>query len=431
MGTNFCNIKNIMQQTNCVIQFPDVETNQRLYDFDNLNEIPVNKSTVIIRGGSFESVHQAWKELIGYLPLVLTFDLAHDHSLDTSLLHQLKKQFKVAIFLKHKEKFNTVIIRGMEKNSRALFEVRKQLLKLEDAEIPICCDNHHLSNNKLIVNQNDENAGSNNILNNLMNSPTSGLNSNTNNLNILNGLLNNNVANILNAKMIQNIDSNNNLPNANEKNHFMNGYNSNMLNMNSNDQVQNLLKLNSINPLLYHAALQEQFSILQQQNPQFNLRNKGFQQNNLANSINAQSNVINALANSGNLNDEVSKIIRQQNLFDHSLRNTHSVNDLTSLQSNLIYQNETPHQVIKKEHLTTSCSSPSLHAMVMQHNDSNSSLLNNFSMNNGSLNSTGNNTSATASGSNATASTANNSFCSNGLNSSPPNSNSNSSFFHH
>jgi len=98
MGTNFVNIKNIMQQTGCRINFPELETNQRPFDFDNLNEIPVNKSTVIIKGKSFDAVHTAWKELIGYLPLVLAFDVAHGQPLDTALINQLKKQFKVQSF---------------------------------------------------------------------------------------------------------------------------------------------------------------------------------------------------------------------------------------------------------------------------------------------------------------------------------------------
>lgn len=142
MGNGCANIRAIMQRTGCVLTFPEVEPNARHLDLDNLNEIPVNKSTVIVRGPSFEAVHAAWTELIGYLPLVLTFDLAHDQRLDTGLLNMLKKQHKVAIFLKHKEKFNTVIIRGVERHSKQLFEVRRQLLGLDESEIPDCCDLH-------------------------------------------------------------------------------------------------------------------------------------------------------------------------------------------------------------------------------------------------------------------------------------------------
>jgi protein bicaudal C len=142
MGSGCANIRAIMQRTGCVLTFPEVEPTSRHLDLDNLNEIPVNKSTVIVRGPSFEAVHAAWTELIGYLPLVLTFDLAHDQRLDTGLLNTLKKQHKVAIFLKHKEKFNTVIIRGVERHSKQLFEVRRQLLALDESEIPDCCELH-------------------------------------------------------------------------------------------------------------------------------------------------------------------------------------------------------------------------------------------------------------------------------------------------
>jgi len=404
MGTNFFNIKSIMQSTGCIINFPEIETNQRPYDFDNLNEIPVNRSTVIIKGKSFKAIHTAWRELIGYLPLVLTMDVAHDQPLDTALINQLKKQFKVAIFLKHKEKFNTVIIRGMEKNSRALFEVRKQLLKLEDAEIPICCDYHAAVFGQCM----DENGNSaltineNSYLGSLM-SPTSFHNSTSiNSLNLMNG---NSAANILNAKMMQ-IDSNNNL---NDKNNFFNQLSSSTephMPCNIDNAVfqrmfqERLLQLNQVNQFRSKPSLQQPFNSM----------------------YNNSSPLVNA-----NLNDEVHKLFRQQHgLIDSSLRNTHSVSDIASLQTNhSIFHNDGLHHAIKKEHLTSSCSSPSLNAIIQ--NSSNTSLINhnssNFSMNTSNLNSTGNNTHSST----ATASTANNSFNSNGLNSSPP-TNSNSSF---
>ena len=412
MGTNFTNIKSIMQQTGCCITFPELDNSQRQLDFDNLNEIPVNKSTVIIKGPTFESVHKAWKELIGYLPLVLTFDVAHDQLIDTVLMNQLKKQYKVAIFQKHKEKYNTVIIRGIEKNSKALFEVRKQLLNLEDAEIPICCNLHspllnvnklmgHLNENGNPTNENTLNILSNLILNNQQNLALK-------NLNLLNG----NAANVLNAKMVQ-IDTNNNLPNLNEKNHHhhLNNF------ANTNDIQQH-----QINPMVFHAALQEQNALLLKQfNQQQLSKHSSIQQQNSMNLFQNNGNPqLNYLTNA-NVNDEIAKLLKQQQGFIDSTLRTHSVNDITALQTSpSIFQNDALNHAIKKDHLTSSCSSPALHAMALQHNNSNSSMLNNFSMNNSNLNSTGNNN---TSGSSATESTANNSFCSNGLNSSPPRSN--------
>lgn len=410
-----------------------MDTNQRSLDFDNLNEIPVNKSTVIIKGNSFESVHQAWKELIGYLPLVLTLDVAHDHTIDTALQNQLKKQYKVAIFLKHKEKFNTVVIRGIEKNSRALFEVRKQLLKLDDAEIPICCENHSLTN-KLLLNNLDENGNLALFKNENSTSLLNLINRNSNGSNLLNGGITNSSTNILNAKMMQNLDSNNNLATNLEKNGLGSNYNvlSNANNTSVEQQVQSMF-----HPMLFQAVLQEQYNTLQRQQ-QLNQRNKHQQSSPTTNSSlqssqfnnndlfnHAQAQALNVLSNPS-LTEEIGKMLRQhqqqqqhqhQGSIDNLMR-THSVSDIPSLinQTSNIYnnQNDNLHQAtIKKEHLTSSCSSPALNAMVMH---------NNFSMNNSNLNSTGNNTSSTSS--NANSLTANNSFNSNGLNSPPTNSGS-------
>lgn len=427
MGNNFYNIKGIMQQTGCRISFPEIEANQRAYDFDNLNEIPVNKSTVIIKGKSFEAVHTAWKELIGFLPLVLTFDVPHDHPLDTGLINQLKKQYKVAIFPRHKEKFNTVTIRGIEKNSRVLFEVRKQLLKLDDAEIPICCNQHAASilESKFFGHCIDENGNSTlarnenttGILNSLVNQNGFHSPSANSGLNLLNG---NSASNILNTKMMHSIDSNNNLPNLNDKASFIN-----QLNLSSSERLPH-----NIDPVLFQRMFQGR--LLQFQLNQLNQRTttgnkqQSIPQQSFNNSM-FNNNQLTALnLTNANLNDEeVHKLFRQQQgLIDPSLRNTQSVSDIQSLHTNhQIFQNDSLHHALKKEHLTSSCSSPSLHAMVQN----NSSLLNqnshNFSMNTSNLNSTGNNTSS----SNATASTANNSFNSNGLTSSPP-ANCNSSF---
>jgi len=412
MGNNFLNIKNIMLQTGCRINFPEIESSPRPFDFDNLNEIPVNKSTVIIKGKSFDKVHTAWKELIGYLPLILTFEVPHDHTIDTTLINQLKKQYKVAIFLKHREKFNTVIIRGMEKNSRALFEVRKQLLNLDDVEpIPICCLQHnpHLAamGSKFCgIDENGNNTLGRNehaLLNSLMNQDVFSSGGNGNRSANLNSLMNSNAMNYLNTSKMMHLDSNNN--NQNDKNLMF------------NNQVHNA------DPTAFKRLFQERLLQLQA-TQQLNQRvNQFSSQFNNGNSNNGMFN------NNSNLNDEYSKML--------SLRNTHSVSDIHSLQTNhsVFFNDNLHHNMIKKENLTTSCSSPSLNAMIQQHNNASSPGLlanlnnnnnnNSFSMNTSNLNSTGNHTSPSS----ATASTANNSFNnSSGLTSSPPTNCSNSSF---
>ena len=48
---------------------------------DPLNPIMLNspmtrKTTLVIKGPNFDSVYHSWQELLGYLPLVLIFDLS-------------------------------------------------------------------------------------------------------------------------------------------------------------------------------------------------------------------------------------------------------------------------------------------------------------------------------------------------------------------
>ncbi|XP_022249148.1 protein bicaudal C homolog 1-B-like isoform X2 [Limulus polyphemus] len=83
----------------------------------------------------------------GHLPLVLMFDLKDDQELNTALIHQLMELLKVKVIIRPKPKQNskTVIVHGAEKDSRALFEVRRQLLGLDESAVPLCCDKHFVS----------------------------------------------------------------------------------------------------------------------------------------------------------------------------------------------------------------------------------------------------------------------------------------------
>jgi len=89
----------------------------------------------------------AWSQLLDYLPLVLIFDLKENTQLDAAMITQLMEQLKVSILIKpkHKQNVKSIVVRGCEKDSRLLFQVRKEILGLDESEVPICCDNHGLS----------------------------------------------------------------------------------------------------------------------------------------------------------------------------------------------------------------------------------------------------------------------------------------------
>lgn len=97
------------------------------------------KTAIVIKGPNFDSVYSAWQELLGYLPLILIFDLKEGQDLDAVQVTKLMEQMRqISILIKPKQRQNTksIVVRGPEKDSRLLFEVRKQILKLDDSEIP-------------------------------------------------------------------------------------------------------------------------------------------------------------------------------------------------------------------------------------------------------------------------------------------------------
>lgn len=119
-GRANCNLTSIMQATGATITMPDNIT---------------SKTTITLRGPNFESVYQAWQDLLGHLPLILIFDLKEGQDLDPAQVTRLMEQMRqISILIKPKQRQNTksIVVRGPEKDSRLLFEVRKQLLKLDD-----------------------------------------------------------------------------------------------------------------------------------------------------------------------------------------------------------------------------------------------------------------------------------------------------------
>lgn len=103
-----------------------------------LGNISNRKTAIVIKGPNFESVYSAWQELLGYLPLILIFDLKEGQDLDAAQVTKLMEQMRqISILIKPKQRQNTksIVVRGPEKDSRLLFEVRKLILKLDETEI--------------------------------------------------------------------------------------------------------------------------------------------------------------------------------------------------------------------------------------------------------------------------------------------------------
>lgn len=97
------------------------------------------KTAIVIKGPTFESVYSAWQELLGYLPLILIFDLKEGQDLDAVQVTKLMEQMRqISILIKPKQRQNTksIVVRGPEKDSRLLFEVRRQILRLDESEVP-------------------------------------------------------------------------------------------------------------------------------------------------------------------------------------------------------------------------------------------------------------------------------------------------------
>jgi hypothetical protein len=143
MGKGNSTIRAIQQMTGAVITFPENLPTHSMAA-PAASTMPMKRSTVTISGCNFDSVYLAWQELVGNLPLLLIFDLREGQDLDAALITQLTERMKVSILIKPKLKqnFKSIMVRGAEKESRILFEVRRQLMGLTEAEVPYCCQQH-------------------------------------------------------------------------------------------------------------------------------------------------------------------------------------------------------------------------------------------------------------------------------------------------
>lgn len=142
-GRGNCNLINIQQVTGADVLFPE----PTLFNYlaPSASSLPNKRSNVKIFGPNFDAAYNAWLELMGYLPLLLIFDLPEGRDCDASQVTQMMDQLKVSILIKPKQKQSTksVMVRGPERESRTLFEVRRRILDLDYSEVPFCCDPHY------------------------------------------------------------------------------------------------------------------------------------------------------------------------------------------------------------------------------------------------------------------------------------------------
>ena len=176
MGRGSTNINTIMKNHNSVITFPDHvgPANVQMHESTNgaATSIHLKKNTTVtIKGSNFDSAYHSWLELLGYLPLVLIFDLPEGKEGDATQITQLMDRLKVSILIKPKAKQNnkSVMVRGCERDSRNLYEVRRQILNLDQSEVPVCCEQHANRNG----NNNNGNNYSSAFANQHMTSPVS------------------------------------------------------------------------------------------------------------------------------------------------------------------------------------------------------------------------------------------------------------------
>lgn len=116
-GKNSCNLRVIHQRTKALVAFPsDHETNQ-----------------VLIQGKDLLATVMGWQELMGYLPLLLSFDVNFNIQNFAADIQRLEKDFGVGIRLREKlcGHVYTVLIKTQERHSISLQEIRLKILELK------------------------------------------------------------------------------------------------------------------------------------------------------------------------------------------------------------------------------------------------------------------------------------------------------------
>ncbi|KAH7637667.1 bicaudal c-like protein [Dermatophagoides farinae] len=150
-GKNNCNLKVIHQRSGAMIIFPSHES---------------NCNQVIIQSRNLLSTVMGWQELMGYLPLLLSFDINFDINGHQSQLQKLEKEFGVGIRTREKLSGHvyTVLIKTQERHSTYLQEIRQRILNFNNGfhdQSPSCslcqtsCLNGFLSNDTSLTSLND------------------------------------------------------------------------------------------------------------------------------------------------------------------------------------------------------------------------------------------------------------------------------------
>lgn len=93
-------------------------------------------STVQIKSNSVENAFMAWQELLGYLPLALSFNITDSMEIDSHFINRLAYNecslVKVE-FDSHRRRpgVRSLVLKSSERNSTLLFDCRKKILKLD------------------------------------------------------------------------------------------------------------------------------------------------------------------------------------------------------------------------------------------------------------------------------------------------------------
>ncbi|KAL0279086.1 UNVERIFIED_CONTAM: hypothetical protein PYX00_000715 [Menopon gallinae] len=118
-------LKAIMENTQTQIMFPDAQD----------PNIPVLKKSNVTITGQINNVYLARQQLMGSLPINLTFSLTEENTaIDSERINQISEALDVSISTRHCPKQNnlTVIIKGVERNTSNIYEARRILLNLEE-----------------------------------------------------------------------------------------------------------------------------------------------------------------------------------------------------------------------------------------------------------------------------------------------------------
>ncbi|XP_076834169.1 protein bicaudal C homolog 1-B [Brachyhypopomus gauderio] len=120
-------LRSITQMTGAHIHFPEPPTAPHTH--------PHPRPSTLYIQGSIDAVCEARKQLMGFLPLVLMFDIKEQVEVEPQLITTLMEQLDVFISIKPKPKqpSKSVIVKSVERNAGNMYEARKLLLALESS----------------------------------------------------------------------------------------------------------------------------------------------------------------------------------------------------------------------------------------------------------------------------------------------------------